>query len=153
MLTKLLPDQISKMWDLLRYCIEQSMPVNIEMHPNKMDKLLMSALNGKLEVWAAYRKEEDKVVFEGILVTRFVYDDATDSKNMLIYALYGYEKISEDTYLNGLKTIIKYAHANNCYQIIAYTDRENVVELVNQLGGDTSFTMVSFNVKDLIKEI
>ena len=151
MLTKLLPDQISKFWDIIKYAIEQSIPPNVGEHPDKSNRILSAALSGKVDVWASYDKSTEVNRFEGLMLTKILYDDVVDMKNLLIYSVYGYETISEDSWKNGLRTILKYAAGNNCSLVVAYTDVPKIVEVVNSLGGDTSFTFISFNINKLIK--
>lgn len=143
MLTKLLPDQISKFWDIIRYAIEQSLPPTAGEGPGKMKKILTSLLSGKSQCWASYIVDGDNRTFEGIVVTRIFYDDVSDTRSLLIYCLYGYEGASQSSWTNGLKTLVKYSKSKNCERIIAYTDLPNIVKLVERLGGDTSYTFLS----------
>jgi hypothetical protein len=151
MLTKLMPDQVSKFWDIISYAMEQSLPPTVGENPDKMNNILMAALSGKLDIWASYEKGDKVNKFEGILATRFIYDDITSMKNLLIYAVYGYDKVSEDSWKAGLRTVLKYAASQKCQLIVAYTNVPRVVEVVNSLGGDTSFSFISFKVNELIK--
>jgi len=151
MLTKLLPDQVSKFWDVISYAMEQSLPPTVGENPDKMNNILMAALSGKLDIWASYRKDDKVNKFEGIIATRIIYDDVTCMNNLLIYAIYGYNKVSEDSWNSGMKTLLKYAKTQKCSLIVAYSNEPRVVEVVNSLGGDTSFSFISFNVDELIK--
>lgn len=151
MLTKLLPDQVSKFWDVISYAMEQSLPPTVGENPDKMNNILMATLSGKLDIWASYKKVDKVNKFEGILATRIIYDDVTCMNNLLIYAIYGYDLVSKTSWLEGLKTITKYAKSQGCSLIVAYTNSEKVIKVVNSLGGDTSFSFISFRVDELIK--
>ena len=147
MLTKLLPDQISKHWTIIKYAIQQSLPPTIGQNPDRLNRILSSALSSRIEVWASYiRGEENK--FEGIVLTKILYDDSSETKNLLIYCLYGYGEVAEDSWLGGLRTILKYAKSKNCQQIVAYSDSPYIIDIVEKLGGDTSYTFLSFNIGD-----
>lgn len=143
MLTKLLPDQISKFWDIIRYAIEQSLPPIAGEHPDKMKNILMSLLSSKSQCWASYDIKEDRRILEAIVITRIFYDDASDTKSLLIYCLYGYEHIKQSSFTNGLKALVKFAKSEGCERVISYTNEPGVVELMNRLGGDTSYTFIS----------
>ena len=145
MLTKLLPDQIAKLWDIIRYAIEQSLPPIVGEHPDKMNRLLSSMLSGKVEVWASYTKEERK--FEGIVVTQLLYDDASNTKNLLIYCLYGYVDVNTDSWKEGWEALNKYAKSLGCHSIMAYSTNQFIVDIVKKLDGSTSYTFLSFDVK------
>lgn len=153
MLNRLLPEQVSKFWDIIKYAIEQSLPPIVGEHPDKMNRILSGALSGKVEVWASYNKEGNKNKFEGIVLTKILYDDASDTKNLLIYCLYGYERIDRLSWIQGLSTLVKYAKSKNCLQIIAYTDVPYLIDIVKRLGGEAKYTFVSFNVNEIIQNL
>jgi len=147
MLTKLLPDQISSFWDVIRYAIENSLPPIAGESPDKMKKILMSLLSGKMQCWASYEISEKRRILEGIVVTRISYDDASDTRNLLIYCLYSYERVGYSNWTSGLKTLVKFAESRNCERIIAYTSEPGVIELVKKLKGDVSYTFVSIPLR------
>jgi hypothetical protein len=153
MLTKLLPDQISKLWDIIKYAIENSGPITEGEQPGRMNRILSAALSGRIDIWASYIKE-DTNKFEGIVVTDIIYDDATGIKNLLIYSIYGYvDKVDRKSYITGLSALAKYAKSLKCTNIVAYTQDSGIVALVNRLGGDTSYTILSFNVDEIVRKL
>lgn len=153
MLTKLTPDQISKFWDLIKYAIEQSLPPTVGESPDKMQRILESALAGRVDVWAGYERKDGKAKMEGIVLTQFLFDTAARTKSLLIYCLYGYDFISNSTWQDSLVTLVKYASGKRCNQIVAYTDVDKIIEMVNKLGGETKYTFITFDVKKLMEKI
>jgi len=152
MLTKLLPDQISKFWPIVKYAVEQSLPPVVGEHPDKMNRILSSALCNHIDVWVSYTKGEDNK-FEGIVLTEILYDEASGTKNLLIYCLYGYDLVSNESWMQGLVNLVKYAKAKQCNQIVAYTKEEVIIKLVKRLGGETDYTFISFDVDKIIKSL
>ena len=150
MLTKMLPDQISKFWPIIKYAVEESLPPTVGENPDKMNRILSSMISGKLEVWASYRYEEEIIKFEAILVTQLLFDEASGVKNLLLYCVYGYTVITDSSWLEGFKAISKYAKSLGCSGIVAYTANENVVELAKKFGADTSFVFVSIPLNKLV---
>ena len=146
MLTHLLPEQVADFWDIIKYALEESLPPIAGESPDKMNRVLSAALSGSLDVWASYTKEEVNK-FEGIVTTQFLYDDASNAKNLLIYSIYGYEKINRSSWFQGLDTLVKYAKGNNCNQIIAYSSIKDIIDTAKTLGANTEFTLLSFNLK------
>ena len=134
---------MSKFWDIIRYAIEQSLPPITGEHPDKMKKILMSLLSGKSQCWINSDIGEGRRVLEAVVVTRIFYDDASDTRSLLIYCLYGYDFVKQSSFTSALKALVKYAKSESCERIIAYTDKPGVVKLVNRLGGDTSHTFIS----------
>lgn len=150
MLTKLLPDQISKFWTVISHAVQQSLPPTVGENPDKLNRILSAALAGKVDVWASYEKG-DANRFEGLVLTRILYDDASDTRNLLLYCVYGYDKVSNESWANGFRALVKYANGIGCQQIIAYTDVPYLVELAKRLGGEAKYTFISFSVKRSLK--
>ena len=142
MLTKLLPDQISKFWDIIKYAIEESLPPIVGESPDKMNKILTALLIGKAHCWASYTKGEKENIFEGIVITKILYDDLSDTKNFLIYCLYGYEDVNRESWLRGFKSLVKFAISQGCSQIIGYSNIPLILRMVDKLGGETKYTFV-----------
>lgn len=146
MLNRMTPEQVSKFWDIIRYGIEQSLPPIATNDEDKMAYLLSCALSGKVDVWASYVKEDEKIKFEGIVVTRLLYDDVSNTRNLLIYCLYGYTLVDKNSWFDGIEVLIKYARSLNCHQIIAYSKSPNVIKIASKLGANTDYTLISFNI-------
>ncbi len=145
MLTKLIPEQISKFWPIIKYAIEESVPPTVGEHPDKMNRLLSGMLSGKLDVWASYDHLEDGTTkFNGIAVTQILYDDASNTYSLLFYAVYAYDKTTDKTWLEGYETLSKYAVSKGCTRFIAYSTLPYLIEMANKYGADTSYTFISF---------
>jgi spore germination protein YaaH len=144
MLTKLLPDQISKFWPVVKYAVEQSLPPTVGEHPDKMNRMLSAMLRGELEVWVSYQHPENR--FEAVVVTQFIYDDASNMKNLLLYCVYGYSNISESSWMEAWDAMNKYAKGTGCKMIVCYSANPFIVKQAQKFGGDTSYTFISFNI-------
>lgn len=152
MLNKLLPEQVAKFWDIIKFAAEQSLPPTVVDSPDNMNRLLAAALSGAIAVWVTYEKKEVVVSLEGIVITNFLYDNVSDTRSLLIYSLYGYNSISSEGWREGFKGLAKYAKARGCNQIVAYTNSNAVIEAVKHLGGEASYTFVSFNLDKLLED-
>lgn len=142
MLTKLMPDQISAFWDIIKYAIEESLPPIVGESPDKMNKILAALLIGKGQCWASHNRTDGISKFEGIVVTEILYDGVSDTRSLLIYCLYGYEDVEKEDWLKGLKILIKYAISQGCNHIIGYSDIPLLLRMANRLGGETKYTFV-----------
>ena len=87
MINRLLPDQISKFWDIIKYALEQTLPPFVIKHSDNMNYILSSLLSGKTSCWVSYEKNEDASKINGIILTKIVFDDATHTKNLLLYSV------------------------------------------------------------------
>lgn len=153
MLTRLLPEQVSKFWDVIKFAVEESLPPTVGEHPDKMNRVLSSALSGELSVWASHITVGDVKKFEAILCTRIMHDDVSNTRNLLIYCFYGYEVIDKMSYVEGIRTLVKYASSKKCSRIIAYTDNDYIKKVVNYLGGEARYTFLSFDVAEIVRKI
>lgn len=153
LVAKLLPEQISAFWDVIKYAIEQSLPPIVNDHPDKMNRILSAALRGTIEVWAEYVKEDEKAKFEAIMLTQMLYDEPSETRNMLIYCLYGYNPIDPGSWARTLAVIIKYAKEKRCNQLIAYSSIPHIINLARGLGANTDYTFISLNVDETVKKL
>jgi len=149
MLTRLLPDQISKFWPIIKYAVEESLPPTVGEHPNKMNKILSSALSGTLGVWALYERGE-QVKFQAILVTKIIFDDTSGTKSLLLYCLYGYEEITKGSWNNAFESLVKYAKSRNCIRMVAYSEIPHIINMANSFGAETDYTFISFDLNKIV---
>lgn len=142
MLTQLIPDQISNFWDIIKFAVEESLPPIAGDSPDKMNKILAALLIGKAQCWASYIKGEEFNKFEGIVITKILFDDISDTKSLLIYCLYGYENVDKRSWLSGLKALTKYAMSQGCIQIVGYSNVSLILKVVKSLGGEAEQTFI-----------
>lgn len=143
MLNKLLPDQVATYWDLIKEAIERSVPPIEDEHPDKMNRILASLLSGRKQCWVSYRKDNGTKVLEGIVVTEILVSDDIAMRSLLIYSVFAYGKVPNETWTDGLKTIAKWATKMKCHRIIAYTDVPKLINFVKMVGGEARYTFVS----------
>lgn len=153
MLTRLLPDQVSRHWPIIKYAVEQSLPPTVGDHPDKMNRILSALLSTKADAWISYEKVDDSIRMEGVVLTRITHDEVSNTRGLLIYCLYGYNSVNNGSWREGLTSLAKYAKVNRCSRITAYTSSKYVVDLVNKLGGNTDYTFVSFDVEQIVREL
>jgi len=152
MLISLLPEQVSKFWDVIKYAVEQSLPPIVSYDKNKMNKILTSCLSSKTTVWISYINDSNVKKMEGVVLTRILYDDVSDSNNLLIYALYG-DSSKKSSWIDGLSLLAKYAKSKGIEQIVAYSNVKEIIGMSNLLGGDTSYTFISFDVNKIVQKL
>jgi hypothetical protein len=151
MISQLLPDQISRFWPVIKYAVEQALPPTVGEHPDKMNRILSGMLCGKLDVWASYRHLPDETIkFDGIIVTQILYDDASNTKSLLIYAVFAYEQTIPSTGAEILETLSKYALSKGCTKFVGYSSVPYIIEQAKKFGGDTSFTFISFPIPKFV---
>jgi len=153
MLIKMLPEQISKFWDVIKYGVEQSLPPIAGEHPDKINRILSAALSGSVDVWASYVKDDGNRILEGIVLTRILYDGVSGTKNLLIYTVYGYNAVDDESYMKIFTTLVKYAKAKGCLQLVGYTTLSYLADICKEFGADTSYTFVSFDINQIVEKL
>lgn len=150
MLTKLLPDQIAKFWHIIKYAVEESLPPTVGEHPDKLNRILAACLDGDLEVWASYQRNVEETLFEGIVVTMMTVDRASNTKNLLIYCLYGYVDVSPSSWIDGFQALTKYARSKGCSRVVGYTSVPFIIDKVKELGGEAEYTFISLPLNKFV---
>ena len=146
MLTKLLPTQISRFWDIIKYGIEESLPPVAYSNPNVLNNVLSNLLSDKAQCWASYHRDEnDTIILEGIIITEVLIDHISMTKNLLIYAMCSFDNndLSKWTYALGM--LAKFAKSQGCLQIIGYTNVDKAIRFAERFG-DSTYTFVRFDV-------
>ena len=86
-------------------------------------------------------------------MTKFIFDDSSATRNMLIYCIYGYTDIDKESWVSGIKALSKYANSQGCNQIVAYSNLPTIINIVKRLGGNADYTFLTFDVNKILKEI
>ena len=153
MINPLLPEQISTFWDVIKHAIENSLPPIASDHPDKMNRILGSLLSGKLVCWASYQITEKSRKFNGIIVTDITYEQATDTRSLLIYSLFAYEEITTEIWLEGLQALLKYGKSKKCTNVVAYTTVPHMIDLTKKMGGNADWTYCMFDINSLMEKL
>jgi len=111
-----------------------------------MNNLLMSLLDGSSQCWVSYQENDEVKSVDAILVTTFIEDFLSRTKTLQIYSLYGTKPIEDESWVVGLQTLKRYAKANGCIKVTAYSNVERIEEIVNILGGNVEWKFISFPV-------
>ena len=143
MIIKLMPDQIAKLWDSIRYGIMNVITPTIGASPENVRNMLAQLLKQDMQCWCVYG--EDKTVY-GYVITSIFINSNTGSRTLIIDSLYVYEKMPIELWDNGFKALEQFAQVNNCKWISAYTSNPNVISVAKKYNFNDEVTY-------LVKEI
>ncbi len=147
MLTKLLPDNITQYWNAISESISKSLPPFTRHTTKRMDYILESLLKDSLQCWVLTDVDSDnRTILYALATTEIVIDQITQTKNLSIFSLFGLRPVHPELWKSGFETLRKFAKFNRCDNIIAFTEFQNVVNIVEQLGGDTSIRLLKLEV-------
>ena len=130
MLVKLMPDQVTNYWDILSYGIQQSLPPITYDSPKRLTRILESIMMEEMECWIGTK---DKTI-TGIIVTCEIYEKNSDVRDLLIYCLYGFDRLSPKLIKEGMHTLKEYAASKGLKRITAYSNVPSVIRLMKTFG-------------------
>ena len=137
MLVRLLPDQISDNWELIKHAIKESVPPTHNESPEKINNIFESLLLESMACWASIKKREEGTYLEGILITTVLEDKFSKTRNLLVYCIYSFTNQSTDlSWEQGLCQLIKYGRSLKCDKLVGYTRNENLIRYAERIGAD-----------------
>ena len=142
MIIKLMPEQVSKLWDYIRFGVLSSVSPITNTSPEGIRNILKNLLLGTIQCWAII--EEDKM--KGFALTTISGDYVSGEIFLNIYDLYAFEQFSQETWESGVTALEEFAKANMCSKVIAYSDIPQVIGIAEKLGFNSRTVL-------LIKEI
>lgn len=114
--------------------------------PKLRTLLLHALLRNEMQAWMVYRVQDGERRRMALATTRVKFDPATETRNLVVVSLYGYERMEEAGWRAGLSTLKEYAKGAGCDKLVAYADSDRVMELVDMLGGERGYTLVLWEV-------
>ena len=146
MLRKLENSQVTTYWSDIRSHLIYTLSPQLEVTDEALNNVLASILKGNSQVWVVLGEGDNADNIYAMIVTTFVFEDVTKTKNLLVYSLSGYRSVPDSLWMDALDMLKLYAKSNGCFKIIAYTQVERVLTIANDLGADTSMTLISWEV-------
>jgi len=129
MLLRMLPDGVKDRWDEIRPAIYESLPVHTGERNSLMNDILISILTEQMTVWVSYQIVDGNYIVDALVTTTFSYN-IDKTKNIVIYSLYGYGHMPDNSWVEGFDAISKWGKVHNCENIICYTDNDAVINKV-----------------------
>ncbi len=146
MLVRLLSENISDNWDVIRYSLSESIPPTIALNETVLNNILIALLAGEMHCWVSYKDWKNGEI-EGVMTTQIIVDLASKTKNLLIYSAFAYNTTNKRTWIEGLEAVNRFADVFGCESIIGYTKAPEIIKVINLLGGDTSYTVLTIPVR------
>jgi len=130
MLIKLLPSQIAKMWDVVRYGLVRTWPIGTEESSERVQDVLRNLLTETVQCWIAKEDEE----FVGFLLTKINICDVTGSKSLNVMSVFGFRVVPDEQWIAGMEQLVDFARVNNCKFITATSDNAKILSLLNRFN-------------------
>ena len=102
MLLQIMPEQVIEFRPLIEQAIEEAIPPIEGESPQKVNNIITKLLAGELVGWIIYRQlDSGRKKSIGFMITSIVYDDVTETKSLMIYCLYVYERSVVNDWIEG----------------------------------------------------
>jgi len=98
-----------------------------------------------MQAWA-WIEENGQMVIKAIITTTISSDVGTGAFNLVIYSMYGFVSIDDDTWKLLIDGLRKYAAELGCKKIIAYSNIQRIIDVSIASGAKSSFTLLTLEV-------
>ncbi len=139
-LAELTPEQVLEDWSAISEGISLSFPpTNTN---NSMEEILPMLTSGSMKCWVF--SEGDKT---WVLLTLLpILDYGSRVPNLLVYSVYAYKPVSLQKWTTIIGEIKKYAKVKGFHSLIAFSNVERIINMVEILGWDTSYRVLKLEV-------
>ena len=131
MVLKLLPDQIVKTWEVIKFSATSADEVDTKYLPDYLNELLNALLNEKAQCWI--RLDENRML-NWIAITRLMIDKITGEKYCNIQCQYSFKKAEDVDWAITFMTVKKYAEKEKCSYMSGDTRNKRLMEIVERFG-------------------
>jgi len=139
MLLKLTPSDISIHYDKIAQAFEEAAPDHITVTPTARLNMMKNLMGGQFTAWTIVEDDIDS----GIIITTLTYDGIFDEKNLLIYAVRGFEPLSIVQWTETFDSLKTYAEGLDCDNVIVYTNVERIKRLMKSFGAEVNTQLLS----------
>jgi hypothetical protein len=133
MLLKLLPDQIAKFWDYIKYASLNSLPEGVHYDQAMVINALENLLSDEMQCWMMVEDEED-VKLRCIIVTALFYDNITRANILRVCHAFGFMDLSKELWEDGMATLMRYAKHRKCTAMDAFTNNPAILRVGEMLN-------------------
>ena len=140
---KLSAEYIRNNWDAIEYAITEALPPTSTIEYEGMMVEIQKALFSEAaECWILFSNDTPHL----LMVDYYSIDFFTKEKTMVIYAMYGYKFIPDPLWFKMFEVIKKRAKDEGCLKIQAVSASERVNTIVNMLGWNTEYRLLTSEV-------
>jgi hypothetical protein len=146
---KLLPEEISKGWDFIRYGITSVPSPIADVSAKGLRTILQQLLLGTVQCWAVVEKNgvtnQEQLV--GFTLTCVAEDYVSGNKFLNIYDTFFVVNPTEHMIEDTFKAITEFAKGNSCSMLTAYTKLPGVLGIAKKLGAETDCRFIIWRLK------
>ena len=131
MLIKLTPDQIPRVWEIIKYAVVHVDNVSEKDCPVYLRYILHSLLSSKAQCFLDLNNER---IATAVFITQFIVDGTTEEKYLFIRCMYSFRFASNEIRKEQADTFKKFAKKEQCSYISLKSQNERIWELAEMNG-------------------
>ena len=132
MFLKLLPEQLVKVWDMVRYAIAETFMPRGSCTNEHLRYMLAALLSGKAQCWMGFTGTPADKKFIGFMITRIQVDQMLGDRVLIVDSIYAYQGVPEELMFRAWKVINEFAKKSGCSAVQSLTDNERIVMLAKR---------------------
>lgn len=140
-LLRLQPEQISRHWPLIRWAVQVSMPPTTKETDQFFVKTLMALLAGRMQCWICIDSVTSSKL-KSMVITELITNPLSGEKCLILSSGASFEPVELKDWRKGFLSLVKFAKANRCSSIAAYTVNKDLLDMFKRLGMSTEYTYV-----------
>jgi hypothetical protein len=130
--------KIASWWNFLRPLVHKAL---VRCDETTMMNVYDSLVSEALDCWIIITKEEQPKVV-GLCIAGITVDLLVGYRNYLIYGLFSTTSIADSAWQSLASTVSEWARSNKCDRLVAFTDKDRVLEIAELIGGSASLVMI-----------
>ena len=131
MIIKILPEQIPKIWEVIKFVVGEVNELNTEDLSVHLNGLLQDLLSSKAQCWV---RLNDARILTAITITGLVVNKNTGGKKLIFHCLYSFLAVDDDTLKKEFSFLKTYAEKEKCSCAYATSENKRVWEILSVLG-------------------
>jgi hypothetical protein len=139
----LVPDQIPRFWEAIKFAVVNSEMIEEKYRGKFLNRLLYLLLSSKVQCFV---RLNDARKLQMIGLTSVQVDELRDENTLFAYALYSFEKVSNEVWIEDLETLKDWAKVSKCKSLTAWTNNEKAITLFNMLGWKKRFDIFILDI-------
>lgn len=130
-LIRVLPNNIPKVWDHVKYAAYKVTGLSDKDMPLYLNRLLHKLLSGTAQCFV--RLDDDRKLL-GLLVCRIAINEVTGIKDLFIEILYSWQLVDKEEWIRDIEIVKAFADKVGCPSVFAISNNKRVFEIMNSVG-------------------
>ena len=135
---------IEKYWELIEYAVVGKLEPVTSANSEQIKKALIDSV---LCCHAILEPEKDEPL-RGFIISAISRDILTGDQSLLVLGAFAVLEVSEENWADVMVTLTGFAASNNCGRVIAYTQNDQLINLVEKIGLTHTYAFLSLELKE-----